>query len=97
MSLSPTTVPRNTIPSSLRKPIQSTRISPSPYRSAHATLLTNMKSEARTAPAALKSRFSLMPKESEDAKITGSTRSLERRLLALNLSGSRMARINPAA
>jgi hypothetical protein len=29
-----------------------------------------------------------LPKEPEDARITGGTRSLDRRLLALNLSGS---------
>jgi hypothetical protein len=32
-----------------------------------------------------------LPKEPEDARITGGTRSLDRRLLALNLSGSRFA------
>ena len=32
-----------------------------------------------------KSRFAPMPQEPEDAKITGGTRSLDRRLLALNL------------
>jgi hypothetical protein len=31
-----------------------------------------------------------LPKEPEDAQITGGTRSLDRRLLALNLSGSRL-------
>jgi hypothetical protein len=30
-----------------------------------------------------------LPKEPEDARLTGGTRSLDRRLLALNLSGSR--------
>jgi len=30
-----------------------------------------------------------LPKEPEDAQITGGTRSLDRRLLALNISGSR--------
>jgi hypothetical protein len=30
-----------------------------------------------------------LPKEPEDARITGGTRSLDRRLLALNLSNSR--------
>ncbi|QHN02066.1 hypothetical protein FTO74_00725 [Granulicella sp. WH15] len=34
------------------------------------------------------SRFARMPHEPEDARITGVTRSLTRRLLALNLSGS---------
>jgi hypothetical protein len=37
----------------------------------------------------LKSRFLPLPQESEDAKLTGSTRSLERRLLALNLGRSK--------
>ncbi|CAN5428351.1 hypothetical protein BH10ACI4_BH10ACI4_22220 [soil metagenome] len=35
--------------------------------------------------------FVALPKESEDAKITGATRSLDRRLLGLNLRGSRMS------
>ena len=34
----------------------------------------------------------MLPKEPEDARLTGGTRSLERRLLALNLSGSRARR-----
>jgi hypothetical protein len=36
--------------------------------------------------------FSALPKEPEDARITGGTRSLERRLLALNLTESRFWR-----
>ncbi len=32
--------------------------------------------------------FSAMPRESEDARITGATRSLDRRLLALNVCGT---------
>ena len=35
-----------------------------------------------------KSRFSRLPQEPEDARITGVTRSLTRRLLALNLMGT---------
>jgi hypothetical protein len=35
-----------------------------------------------------KSRFARLPQEPEDARITGVTRSLNRRLLALNVSGS---------
>jgi hypothetical protein len=34
--------------------------------------------------------FTSLPGESEDAKITGATRSLDRRLLALNLQGTLM-------
>ena len=36
-----------------------------------------------------KSRFAPMPQEPEDARITGGTRSLDRRLLALNLPSER--------
>jgi hypothetical protein len=34
-----------------------------------------------------------LPKEPEDARITGGTRSLDRRLLALNLAGSRITTV----
>jgi hypothetical protein len=40
-------------------------------------------------PAVGKTAFMALPRESEDARITGSTRSLDRRLLALNLQGSK--------
>ena len=40
------------------------------------------------AAALSKSRFARLPQESEDAKMTGTTRSLQRRLLALNIGGS---------
>jgi hypothetical protein len=40
-------------------------------------------------PAVGKTAFIALPRESEDARITGSTRSLDRRLLALNLQGSK--------
>jgi hypothetical protein len=42
-------------------------------------------------PAVGSTAFLALPKESEDARITGATRSLDRRLLALNLYGSRIA------
>jgi hypothetical protein len=35
--------------------------------------------------------FTSLPQEPEDARITGGTRSLDRRLLALNVSGTRKA------
>lgn len=44
-------------------------------------------SEARTV-ALSKSKFARLPQEPEDARLTGVTRSLHRRLLALNLYGS---------
>jgi hypothetical protein len=40
--------------------------------------------------------LALFPHESEDARLTGSTRSLYRRLLALNLPGA-LARVEPSA
>jgi hypothetical protein len=43
-----------------------------------------------------KSIFIALAKESEDARITGATRSLDRRLLGLNLRGSKMS-VKPVA
>jgi hypothetical protein len=54
-------------------------------------------SEARAVLAA-KSRFSRLPQEPEDARMTGVTRSLNRRLLALNVPGSlRIAQVELVA
>jgi hypothetical protein len=76
----------NAIPASLRRPLASSRsaqglsmFGPKPFLVA--------KTEAYGESLG-KSRFMRMPQESEDAKITGATRSLERRLLALNVGGS---------
>jgi hypothetical protein len=41
-------------------------------------------------PAPRIARLFMLPKEPEDARITGGTRSLDRRLLALNFSGPRL-------
>jgi hypothetical protein len=43
---------------------------------------------AASASLSLKNRFFRLPHECEDARMTGMTRSLDRRLLALNVSGS---------
>lgn len=95
MSLSPLTIHPNTVPSSFRKPVQNSRVSRS---SVSHSFLADVKAELiKVRPALEKNRFSLMPQESEDAKITGSTRSLERRLLALNVYGSRSLRGTNAA
>lgn len=48
-------------------------------------LLTNLK---RKSAISAQECLSLFPHESEDARLTGCTRSLYRRLLALNLPGS---------
>lgn len=45
-------------------------------------------------PSVGRTAFVALPKESEDARITGSTRSLDRRLLALNLRGFRQVMMN---
>jgi hypothetical protein len=42
------------------------------------------------------SRFARMPEEPEDARMTGVTRSLNRRLLALNVPGSLRLSVNEA-
>jgi hypothetical protein len=47
-----------------------------------------MGGKGRTAPAG-KTTFQALPRECEDARITGATRSLDRRLLGLNLRGSK--------
>jgi hypothetical protein len=76
----------NATPASMRKPKE-----PSAFvrnlmnRSQRPVLIAG--AEAR-AIALAKSRFSRLPKEPEDARLTGVTRSLDRRLLALNLRGS---------
>ena len=55
-------------------------------------LATKVRSGAKSAPKAefvhLKTLFLNDPQEPEDAKLTGDTRSLNRRLLGLNLRGS---------
>ena len=53
---------------------------------------------ARVFPGVKASYFEVLPHESEDVQITGGTRSLVRRLLALNLEGSlrKKAQVVPA-
>lgn len=80
------TMIRNAVPSSVRKPIESSRFAQGlMLRAQHSHLVVGP--EARAASLA-KSRFARLPQEPEDARITGVTRSLTRRLLALNISGS---------
>ena len=80
----------NAIPASLRKPVANTSRFAQVLlaRAQSSTLIAG--AEARTAALA-KSRFTRLPHEPEDARMTGVTRSLNRRLLALNLRGSRFA------
>ncbi|SNS30581.1 hypothetical protein SAMN05421770_101422 [Granulicella rosea] len=73
-------------PSALRQPVEPSRYVQSLAAHSHVTRLV-AGPEARAA-ALQKSRFAKLPHEPEDARLTGVTRSLNRRLLALNLSGS---------
>jgi hypothetical protein len=72
------------IPASLRNtsPSRSANSGNLPAEDSRPYLIAGRK--GRTASTA----FIALPKEPEDAKITGATRSLDRRLLALNINGS---------
>jgi len=77
---------RNAVPASVRRPIESSRFAQGLMQRAQKTPLV-AGPEARALSLA-KSRFARLPQEPEDARITGVTRSLTRRLLALNVPGS---------
>ncbi len=71
-------------PSSLRKPVEISHF-------AHDLVARSQRPLPIPHPSLLsKSRFARLPQEPEDARITGVTRSLQRRLLALNVKGSRI-------
>lgn len=77
---------QDSIPSSIRKPVVSSRFAQELAK------LYSRPSLAQYAVAGprvvVKSRFARLPHEPEDAKLSGVTRSLHRRLLALNIKGS---------
>ncbi len=77
---------RNAVPSSVRKPVESSCFAQGLMSRAQKPPLF-AGPEARALSLA-KSRFARLPQEPEDARITGVTRSLTRRLLALNVPGS---------
>lgn len=75
------------MPASLRKPVVSSRFAQGLIaKGQSAAVLAG--AQARAAVLA-QSRFVRLPHEPEDARMTGVTRSLNRRLLALNIYGSR--------
>lgn len=77
------------VPASVRKPVASSRFAYGLFtKSLPVTVVAG--AEAR-ATAIAKSRFVRLPHEPEDARMTGVTRSLNRRLLALSLRGPRFA------
>ena len=85
---------QNQTPSSLRKPMDTVRFSGSfptstskPYLVASAVARADVRVDSKLA-STLKARFVKLPQEPEDARMTGVTRSLNRRLLGLNLRGS---------
>lgn len=73
-------------PSSLRKPVEPSRFATDLTRSNRPVM---MSAGTARAAALSKSRFARLPQEPEDARMTGVTRSLQRRLLALNVNGTR--------
>lgn len=77
---------RNAVPASVRRPIESSRFAQGLMQRAQKSTLV-AGPEARALSLA-KSRFARLPQEPEDARITGVTRSLTRRLLGLNVPGS---------
>lgn len=82
----------NDVPSSVRKPVESSRF-------AQGLMLRAQKPPLVAGPEAralslAKNRFARLPQEPEDARITGVTRSLTRRLLALNVPGSLRMGVN---
>ena len=82
------TISQRAFPASLRKPVESSRFAQGLIaRAAKPVLVAGV--EAR-AIALAKSHFAPMPQEPEDARMTGVTRSLNRRLLALNIAGTLM-------
>ncbi len=88
---------KNAVPSSLRKQVESSRFAYDLMaRSARPEGQLLASSESRSIPVA-KSQFARMPQEPEDAKITGVTRSLTRRLLALNMPKVAMKHLLPTA
>ena len=79
------------VPASLRKPVASSRFAHGLITKGQPAALI-AGAEARAAALA-KSRFVRLPHEPEDARMTGVTRSLNRRLLALNIYGSRYSEL----
>ncbi len=86
---------RNAFPSSLRRPVESDWFVPASVPGKR----KNLQGEVVLPRAAsvLKSRFARLPQEPEDARMTGVTRSLSRRLLALNVRGSRLRTLSENA
>lgn len=75
---------QDAVPASLRRPVERSNFGQGLLARAVKPLLVG-GTEARA-----KSYYAALPQEPEDARMTGVTRSLTRRLLALNVSGTLM-------
>ncbi len=73
---------RDAVPASVRSPLKSSRFVQT-LNTRATRMVIGVIPDGRT-----KNIFSRLPHEPEDARITGVTRSLERRLLALNMAGT---------
>lgn len=80
----------NAVPASVRKPVESSRLI---QNQISRRLVGISSSEMLTIQ---HNRFAALPEEPEDARLTGATRSLNRRLLALNVRGSLCRTISAA-
>jgi hypothetical protein len=80
--------PYDAAPSSLRKPVERSRFAQNLSLMSQTQRRIPIPDGSARAAVLSKSRFYRLPQEPEDARLTGVTRSLHRRLLALNLYGS---------
>ncbi len=77
---------RDAVPASVRRPAESSRFVQTLNTRAARTVVGIIPDGK------MKNVFSRLPHEPEDARLTGVTRSLERRLLALNMAGVKLER-----
>ena len=74
---------RDAVPASVRRPVQSLRFAET-LNTRATRMVVGVIPDGR-----IKDIFLRLPHEPEDARMTGVTRSLERRLLALNMAGAK--------
>ena len=75
---------RNMVPASVRRPVEGSRFVQTLHTRASRAII-GVIPDGR-----VKEVFTRLPHEPEDARLTGVTRSLERRLLALNMAGTKV-------
>ena len=80
---------RDAVPASVRRPVESSRFVQT-LNTRASRMVIGVIPDGR-----MKNVFSRLPHEPEDARITGVTRSLERRLLALNMAGTKVKKQLP--